>query len=157
MNDPMSMYKSVPRKHGSVVTQAEIEAKKQKSEWSEQLHFCKWLKREYPDVLFRSDEQNQGQRSYGMQNIMQVIDPYRRGWPDIMIFHPSHGYSGLMIELKAVAASLSTPHAKEQMEMHDKLRKKNWMVYFAFGCEDAKQKFQTYMNPPNDDDDYFPF
>lgn len=143
--DPMEMYKSVPRKHGAVVTQADIEDKKQKSEWSEQLHFCKWLKHEYPDVLFRSDEQNQGKRSPGMQNILNIIDPYRSGMPDIVILHPVGEYCGLMIEMKAIGASVNTEHGVNQMAMHRRLSMLGWQCCFAWGEEGAKRVWLEYI------------
>lgn len=139
--DPMSAYHSKPKGFGKVVRADAPD----NSEWSEQLRFCKWLKHTYPDVLFRSDEQNQGKRSPGMQNIMQIIDPYRSGMPDIMIYHCRKHYCGLAIELKKIGASINTPHGRDQEAMHIRLSDQGWKCVFAWGAEDAKVKFEEYL------------
>ena len=55
-----------------------------RTEWQEQLAFCKWLKIQYPEVRFRSDIQSAGKLTPAMQNIKSIIDPFR-GFPDITI------------------------------------------------------------------------
>jgi hypothetical protein len=90
-----------------------------------------------------------------MQNIKLIIDPWR-AWPDIQIYHRSRwgNYCGLMIEMKRVDSgtflkdgSLSTQkHVQEQAEMHEFLRGLGWSVCFAEGFEEAKRKFEEYIN-----------
>lgn len=145
LSNPMNQFQSKPRKFGSIVTEREQQAKRDASEWSEQLRFCKWLKHEYPDVLFRSDEQNQGKRSPGMQNILNIIDPYRSGMPDIIILHPVGKYCGLMIEMKAIGASVNTEHGQNQGAMHRRLGALGWRCSFAWGEEDAKRVWLEYI------------
>lgn len=111
-------------------------------EWDEQLKFCKWLKNDHPDILFRSDMQAGTKKSYGMQNIMQIIDPYS-GWPDVTIYSLH-----LMIEMKAPGASLSGEHWDNQQRMHERLRGMGWTVEVAFGFEEAKEIFLGYLPKP---------
>ena len=88
-----------------------------------------------------------------MQNIKLIIDPWR-AWPDIQIYHRCGNYCGLMIEMKRLDSgtflkdgSLSTQkHVQEQAEMHEFLRSLGWSVCFAEGFEEAKRKFEEYMN-----------
>lgn len=136
--DPMSQFQG--RKTSKIVTQRKLDEKKAKSEWSEQLVFCKWLKNEYPDILFRSDIQSAGKLSVGMQNVKQIIDPYS-GWPDVIIFSLN-----LQIEMKSTTASLSGEHWRNQEAMHIKLRALGWRVEVAKGSEEAKRIFLAYLN-----------
>lgn len=141
-SDPMSAFKS--RTTAKVVTQREIDEKKAKSEWTEQLNFCKWLKNEYPDVLFRSDIQSAGKISGHMQSIKQILDPYS-GWPDVMIYlKDQSGHCGLAIEMKSTTASLSGDHYKNQLAMHEGLRLLDWKVDVCKGAEVAKEVFLKY-------------
>jgi len=136
-HDPMNMFHS--RKTAKIVTQRELDDKKAKSEWTEQLNFCKWLKNTYPDILFRSDIQSAGKLSGQMQNIKQIIDPYS-GWPDVIIYNYM-----LMIEMKSTTASLSGEHWRNQEAMHVKLRALGWGVRVAKGAEEAKKIFLEYV------------
>ena len=143
--DPMEMFYS--RKIARVVKTMPI-----RTEWQEQLAFCKWLKMQYPDVLFRSDIQSAGKLTPAMQNIKLIIDPFR-GFPDISIYLKRGQYCGLMIEMKRLNSGLylkdgslsSNKHVQEQNEMHIKLRENGWQVEFAEGMEAAISLFQNYL------------
>lgn len=137
LNDPMNMFHS--RKQAKVITQRELDEKKAKSEWSEQLNFCKWIKHNYPDVLFRSDIQSAGKLSGQMQNIKQIIDPFS-GWPDVTIYSLK-----LMIEMKSTTASLSGEHFRNQQVMHRLLEKIGWSVHVCKGAEEAKEVFLRFV------------
>ena len=143
--DPMEMFYS--RKIARVVKTMPI-----RTEWQEQLAFCKWLKIQYPDVLFRSDIQSAGKLTPAMQNIKSIIDPFR-GWPDITIYLKRGKFCGLMIEMKRINSGLylkdgslsSNKHVQEQNEMHKKLRENGWQVEFAEGMDQAILIFQNYL------------
>lgn len=123
-----------------------------RTEWQEQLAFCKWLKMQYPDVLFRSDIQSAGKLTPAMQNIKLIIDPFR-GFPDISIYLKRGQYCGLMIEMKRLNSGLylkdgslsNGKHVQEQKEMHKKLRENGWQVDFAEGMQSAISLFQNYL------------
>lgn len=140
INDPMSAYQGKPRGFGKVIKEGE--KLRNTPEWDEQLKFCKWLKNEYPDILYRSDAQAGTKKSVGVQNIMKIIDPYS-GWPDVTIYSLM-----LMIEMKAPGASLSGEHWRNQQAMHERLRKLGWRVEVAFGAEQAKEIFLKYNPVP---------
>jgi len=145
--DPMSMYRS--GKTAKVVMEADLKD----SEWKIQLQFCKWIKLQYPNLLFRSDIQSAGKLSGQMQNIKQILDPFR-GFPDVQIYQRSGNYIGLFIELKRIDSgtflkdgSLSkSKHVQEQAEMHNKLRSIGYKVEFAEGFEEAKKVLESYLN-----------
>lgn len=138
--DPMSAFQSKPRNFGKVITEEEQAKAKEQTEWFEQITFCKWLKNNYPDILFRSDIQSAGKLSPQMQNIKQIIDPFD-AWPDIVIYSLN-----LQIEMKRVGASLSNAHARNQLLRHEQLRKLGWRVVVCFGAEEAKRVFLEYYN-----------
>ena len=143
--DPMEMYHS--RKTAKVVKPTTI-----RTEWQEQLAFCKWLKMQYPQVRFRSDIQSAGKLSPAMQNIKLILDPFR-GWPDITIYLKRGEFCGLMIEMKRENSGLylkdgslsNDKHVQEQSKMHEFLRDNAWKVEFAEGMDGAKIKFEEYL------------
>lgn len=121
-------------------------------EQSDQLAFCKWLKHEHEGIRFRSDMQAGKKKSYGLQNIADILDPYS-GWPDVTIYHTDGKHCGLMIEMKKLNSgailkdgSLSMgKHVQAQNEVHVFLRTLGWRVEFAEGCEEAKRIFLEYV------------
>jgi len=144
--DPLSQYKS--GKSAKIVK----ESNQKQSEWSIQLQFCKWIKLQYPNVIFRSDIQSAGKLSGQMQNIKQILDPFK-GFPDVQIYHRKGNYIGLFIELKRLNSgtflkdgSLSkSKHVQDQAEMHTYLRLLGYKVEIAEGFEEAKRKFEEYF------------
>jgi hypothetical protein len=144
--DPLSQYRS--GKTAKVVKESDLK----QSEWSVQLQFCKWIKLQYPNLLFRSDIQSAGKLSPQMQNIKQILDPFK-AWPDVQVYLPKGGYIGLHIELKRLNSgtflkdgSLSSgKHVQEQAEMHKVLRSLGYRVEFAEGFEEAKRVLESYF------------
>ena len=144
-HDPMEMYYS--RKTAKVVKPTTI-----RTEWQEQLAFCKWLKMQYPDVRFRSDIQSAGKLTPAMQNIKLIIDPFR-GFPDITIYLKRGRFCGLMIEMKRINSGLylkdgslsNSKHVQEQGKMHEFLRDNGWKVEFAEGMDGAIDLFINYL------------
>jgi hypothetical protein len=141
----MEMYNS--RKTAKVVKPTNV-----RTEWQEQLAFCKWLKMQYPEVRFRSDIQSAGKLSPAMQNIKSIIDPFR-GFPDITIYLKRGRFCGLMIEMKRLNSGLylkdgslsNSKHVQEQNEMHEFLRDNGWKVEFAEGMDGAIDLFKNYL------------
>lgn len=147
--DPMSQYSSVPKKHGSLIKPGE--KIRNNPEQTEQLKFCKAIKHKYPDVLFRSDMQADKHKTPYMQNLKQILDPFR-GWPDTVFYEPRKQYCGLMIEMKCVDSGVylkggelsKDAHIREQHDFHVQLRQKGWLVWFARGADEAMQIFEDY-------------
>lgn len=148
----MEMFKSVPKRHGEIISASDVKQKKKQSEWSHQLKFCKWLKLQYPNIKFRSDIQSAGKLSGAMQNIKQILDPYK-GWPDVAIYHKSGSYCGLYIEMKRENSGTflkdgtlsKSKHVQDQAEMHEFLRSIGYKVEIAEGFEEAKRIFEEYL------------
>lgn len=144
--DPLNMYNS--GKIAKVVKESELK----QTEWSVQLQFCKWIKLQYPNLLFRSDIQSAGKLSGQMQNIKLILDPFK-SWPDVQIYHKSKTYIGLFIELKRINSgtflkdgSLSSgKHVQEQAAMHNLLRSLGYKVVIAEGFEQAKEVLESYL------------
>lgn len=144
--DPLNMYNS--GKTAKVVKESDIKQK----EWSVQLQFCKWIKLQYPNLLFRSDIQSAGKLSGQMQNIKLILDPWK-AWPDVQVFYQAQGYAGLFIELKRIDSgtflkdgSLSkSKHVQQQAQMHNLLRSLGYRVEFAEGFEEAVKVLINYL------------
>ena len=149
--NPLSQYKS--GKTAKIVTQRELDEKKAKLESSHQLEFCKWLKHLPGNYMYFSDISSGTKKSGYMQNISSILKSDDK-FPDVFIFHPANGYVGCMIEIKRIDSgailkdgSLSKAnHIQEQNKCHDRLRQMNWFVTFAEGAEEAKRKFEEYIN-----------
>jgi hypothetical protein len=144
--DPLSQYRS--GRTAKIVKESDLK----QSEWSIQLKFCKWIKLQYPNLLFRSDIQSAGKLSGAMQNIKQILDPYK-GFPDIQIYLPKGNYIGLFIELKRLDSGTflkdgtlsKSKHVQDQAAMHNLLRSFGYRVEFAEGFEEAKQVLESYL------------
>jgi hypothetical protein len=147
-HDPFNQYKSAPRGRGKVIKESDLKD----TEWKIQLQLCKWIKLQYPNLLFRSDIQSAGKLSPQMQNIKLILDPFK-SWPDVQIYLPKGQYIGLHIELKRINSgtflkdgSLSSgKHVQEQAEMHNLLRSLGYKVVIAEGFEQAKEVLESYM------------
>ncbi len=145
-HDPLNMYNS--GKTAKVVKHSELK----QTEWSVQLQFCKWIKLQYPNLLFRSDIQSAGKLSGQMQNIKVILDPFK-SWPDVQVYHKSENYIGLFIELKRINSgtflkdgSLSSmKHVQEQAAMHNLLRSLGYKVVIAEGFNQAKEVLESYL------------
>jgi hypothetical protein len=148
--DPLSQYKS--GKSAKIITQRELDEKKAKLESSHQLEFCKWLKHLPENYMYFSDISSGTKKSGYMQNIASILKSDHK-FPDVFIFHPANGYVGCMIEMKRIDSgailkdgSLSkSNHIQEQNKCHDRLRQMGWYVTFAEGFEEAKIKFEEYL------------
>ena len=151
MLDYMDQFHS--KRTPKVVTEKELQDKKDKSEITHQLKICKWIKEKYPKIIFRSDMQAGRKKSRNQINMTNILDPFS-GWPDIAVYHRSGNYCGLQIELKRLDSgtflkdgSLSSgKHVQEQNEMHIFLRSLGYKVEFAEGFDEAKRIFESYIN-----------
>jgi len=152
ISDPMSAYRSKPKRFGEVIKESDLKARKQASENFHQLEFCKWIKHTYPEIRFRSDMQAGQKRSGYMQNLVDILDPFS-GWPDVSIWVARSPYCGLMIEMKREGSgtflkdgSLSKgKHVQNQHQVHEFLRGLGWKVEIAEGCEEAKKVLESYL------------
>lgn len=125
-----------------------------KTEESIQISVCKYLKLQYPDVIFTCDLSSGMKLTIG-QSVKSAKMRSSRGLPDIMILEPigegEFRYCGLMIELKSEKAGnkngtvKATDHTREQAAILERLEKKGYMAKFAIGFEEAKNIIDFYL------------
>lgn len=122
-----------------------------KKEESLQLSVCKYLKLQYPQVIFCCDF------AAGIKlNIGQAVKASKmrssRGLPDIMIFQPNKHNHGLFIELKTKSPYLKDgvtlrkdEHLEQQNEILNSLILRGYGACFAIGFDEAKDIIDTYL------------
>lgn len=133
------------------------------------LKVCDYLRKNYPDVLFRTDFSS-GMKMTPGQAAKHKKFQKSRAWPDLFIAKPTmkieynryageqflDGYAGLFLELKAEGTQLykkdgtlrKNKHIEEQAEMLEKLRNGNYYAEFAIGYEDAIKQIHEYLGKP---------
>jgi len=135
--------------------------KKQKEE-KEQIRICKYLRKDYPDVIFTCD------LASGMKLPIHIAAKNKsmrssRGLPDLFIAEPyprniKHEldvcYFGLFIEIKSEDTILykvdgvtlrKNEHVEEQAEILRQLSEKGYKAVFACGYEEAKKIIDEYL------------
>lgn len=124
------------------------------------LKVCDYLRKNYPDVLFRTDF------SSGMKMTLGQAAKHKkfqksRAWPDLFIAYTQFdGFEmkegGLFLELKAEGTKLYkkngemvvNKHYQEQAEMLEKLRLNGYIAEFAVGYDEAIEQIQDYLGKP---------
>lgn len=152
-SDPMRLFFATGRITGSMPKEPK---KKKQPEWHEQLVFCRYIKGKYPEIDFFSDLSSAGKLTPYMQSIVTQLKS-RPGWPDTRIYEPIGKYCGLMIEVKRPVLTQAdniykldgelkaSPHVEYQDYMHERLRKKGWVVEFAAGADIAIGILERYL------------
>lgn len=131
-----------------------------KTEENLHLKICDYLRKNYPDVLFRTDFSSGMKMSPGQAAKHKKFQK-SRAWPDLFIACPQfYGWwmaeSGLFIELKAEGTKLckkngemvANKHYREQAEMLEKLRKLGYCAEFAVGYDEAIRIITNYLGEP---------
>lgn len=110
-----------------------------------------YLKLQYPDLMYKVDLESDIKLTM-LQGVRNKKLQCGRGWPDLFIAHPSKGYHGLFIELKAAEIFLkdgrtlkSSEHLKEQDETLWKLTRRGYKAVFAVGFEQARKIIDEYL------------
>lgn len=132
-------------------------AKKQ-TETEIQVAVCKYMKDNYPNVIFTCDiasGMNLGKKIGGMNTRLRSS----RGIPDLFVAHPGgaiaeiYKYRGLFIELKRNSVRLKnggiakTEHHDEQQEILRKLGGLGYNAVICCGVEEAKIVIDKYLKP----------
>lgn len=140
---------------------------KQKKEERIQMAFCKFVKKQYPDIIFSCD------LASGLhlpQHIGKMHKQMRssRAQCDFSSPEPMHGYYGFFLELKKDRDEVykkdggfkkqtkkiknsrgivieEYDHIEEQWNMIQKLRSKGYWADFGLGLQDSIDKFREYM------------
>ncbi len=138
-----------------------------KKEETLHLKVCDYLRKNYPDVLFRTDFSS-GMKMTPWQAAKHKKFQKSRAWPDLFIAESgvvkfkegnliiNLRKNGMFLELKADGVKLykkdgtlrKNKHIEEQAEMLEKLRNGNYYAEFAIGYEDAIEQIREYLGKP---------
>ena len=131
------------------------------------LRICDYLRKNYPDVLFRTDFSSGMKMSPGQAAKHKKFQK-SRAWPDLFIAESgvvefkedgliTHlRKNGMFLELKADGTKLckkngemvANKHYREQAEMLEKLRKLGYCAEFAVGYDEAIRIITNYLGEP---------
>ena len=138
-----------------------------KKEETLHLRVCDYLRKNYPDVLFRTDFSS-GMKMSPWQAAKHKKFQKSRAWPDLFIAESgvvkfkegnlivNLRKNGMFLELKADSVKLykkdgtlrKNKHIEEQAEMLEKLRNGNYYAEFAIGYKDAIEQIHEYLGKP---------
>ena len=134
-----------------------------KNEENLHLRVCDFLRKNYPDVIFRTDFSS-GMKMTPGQAIKHKKFQSSRAFPDLFIASPRYKFedgkfehkSGMFLELKAEGVKIykkngeivANKHYQEQAEMLKRLRAENYYAEFAIGYEDAISQITNYLGKP---------
>lgn len=141
-----------------------------KTEENLHLKICDYLRKNYPDVLFRTDFSSGMKMSPGQAAKHKKFQK-SRAWPDLFIACPremiavdtkngnsiySQDVGGLFLELKAEGTKLykkngemvANKHYREQAEMLNKLIESGYYARFAVGYDEAIRIITNYLGEP---------
>ena len=113
---------------------------------------CKYIKAQYPKIIFLSDFGAGIKMTDGMAR-RQVAQKSNHSFPDLMIFEPRNGFHGLFIELKRDIDSLynknglfkKSEHIENQINCLMELCELNYYAVFACGFDEAKKIIDNYL------------
>ena len=138
-----------------------------KNEENLHLKICNYLRKNYPDVLFRTDFSSGMKMSPGQAAKHKKFQK-SRAWPDLFIAKSgvvefkedgliAHlRKNGIFLELKADGVKLykkdgtlrKNKHIEEQAEILDKLNESGYYARFAVGYDEAIQIITDYLGEP---------
>lgn len=133
------------------------------------LRICDYLRKNYPDVIFRTDFSSGMKMTPGQATKHKKFQS-SRAYPDLFIAksgtveikNEEEGVAanirknGMFLELKAEGVKIykkngkivANKHYQEQAEMLKKLRAENYYAEFAIGYDDAIQQITNYLGEP---------
>lgn len=126
---------------------------RKKYEQSVHLAIAKYIKLQYPNVIFFSEPS--GLRvTIGLRKLLKGLRSESK-LPDLFIAEPRNQFAGLFIEIKASVDTLYTndggirniEHIKEQLEMLERLQNKGFKAVFGAGFDDCKEIIDEYLTP----------
>ena len=138
-----------------------------KTEENLHLKICDYLRKNYPDVLFRTDFSSGMKMSPGQAAKHKKFQK-SRAWPDLFIAESgvvefkedgliAHlRKNGMFLELKADGVKLykkdgtlcKNKHIEEQAEILDKLNESGYYARFAVGYDQAIRIITDYLGKP---------
>jgi len=131
---------------------------KVKHEESLQRQICRYLRLQYPSIIFRSDFASGLQLTMNQAAIHKSLQS-SRSWPDLFVYKASRGYHGLALELKKDGTVIylkrgprkglltSDPHIQKQAEMLRELNRLGYFARFGVGFDQCRRIIDWYLNP----------
>lgn len=124
---------------------------KHQPEFHLQRQVCNYLRLQFPKVLFMSD--TIASVKLNEQQALRNAYIQKKGFkcPDVIIFEPRHGYSGLFIELKTETPYKlngelkKSDHLEGQEKTMRDLRERGYFAEFAWSLEMAKDMIDKYF------------
>jgi len=146
-NDPMNYMRSAKKMK---IEQPKIKV----TELSVHNQVCKYLKAQYPNVMFLSDFAAGIKMSIGMAS-RQSMQKSNHAFPDIMVFEPNGKYKGLFIEVKkddsifykGTREIKPVQHILDQFECMYQLNRKGYLADFGCGFDECKKLIDNYFTP----------
>lgn len=121
------------------------------TEHEEQKELIQWARLKLPselkDLLFAIP--NGGLRTPKNGKTLKA-EGVHKGVPDLFFAYPSGGFCGLFIEMKRRDPNISRV-SKEQAEMILKLEKNGYCARVCYGCLNAYETIQQYLDLNNKD------
>lgn len=130
--------------------------KKKKPELNIQLRVCRYLRQNYPDVIFHSDYAANADLSKNQQKINSALQS-RHKFPDIIIPAASRGYVGLVLELKNDGTTVilkigpnkgkltTDEHIRGQAVTLRKMAADGWYANFTIGYQQTINVIDWYF------------
>ena len=111
------------------------------SELHVQIAVVNWLKSNFPEILYCAS-------AGGMRTSLSVAKKmkasgYRRGFPDLGIFHPTNNHNSLFIELKANKKCYAS---KEQKQWIMDLKNRGYYATVCKGFDQTIDEITNYLN-----------
>lgn len=115
----------------------------------------KYLKFQYPKILFRTDFAAGIKMTIG-QAVKHKKLQQSRAWPDIFVAKPYNGYCGLFLELKRDVSEIfkkdgslvKNEHIREQAALIKQLNELGYKAMFACGFDHARKAIDEYLKQP---------
>ena len=133
--------------------------KTKKHEENLQRAICTYIRRRYPDVIFRSDYSSGLRLTKNQANINKSLQS-GRAFPDLFLYEPRGDYAGLAIELKKEGTAIivtkgprkghlvANEHLQEQYLVLKGLQRKGYKAEFGVGYEQTVKIIDSYMGVP---------
>ena len=132
-----------------------MRTKRKSKEESLQIAVSKYLRLQYPKVMFTSE--SSGIRLTMGQAVKAAKQRSGRGLPDMLILKTNSKYAGLLLELKPKSpykvdgitllghGLKSGEHLREQQDNIDRLRAQGYAACFSVGFDQTKKIIDDYM------------
>ena len=117
-----------------------------------QAQLCRWVRLQYPNIIFRSDGGGLN-LPIGLAVKFSRIQA-GRAYPDMFFPEPRGMYHGLFLEIKGTRKDLykksgqmrRTKHLVEQAKMLKTLAQKGYCALFGVGFEGCQDIIRKYLN-----------